>query len=66
MTGFSFDECLVPARCPWDSAREDYVLPSTELRLRRDEMEDGSSTGAENQVNNRRRNANDNALGSRV
>jgi len=64
-TGFSFDECLDPARCPLDSAREDYV-PSTELRLRRDEMEDGSSTGAEHQVNNLRRNANDNALGSRV
>ena len=64
-TGFSFDECLDPARCPLDSAREDYV-PSTELRLRRDEMEDGSSTGAEHQVNNLRRNANDNALGFRV
>ena len=62
MSGFSLQGPNNPNHCPWDSAGTEYISSNQlrELRSARDEMEDGSTTGAENQRNNHRRIANDN------
>lgn len=62
MSGFSFEGSCDPVHCPWKIAGREYKSSDKlrVLRSARDEMEDGSSNGAENQRNKRIRIANDN------